>query len=83
MTARGTGRFFLALVVSLAAYEVGFTRSLNLGAAWFGGWGIAAAAVVFGGFLAVLFTAVYDGPPALIRLIRRGDVDRGTYVRLG
>lgn len=62
----------IALLLCVAASFVGFTRALAFGADALGGWGLVAALLLFGFGLALLFTAVYDGPAALRRLARRG-----------
>ena len=63
----------LALMASYVVYELSFSRSLELGHAAFGGWGLVAAVVLLGFGMALVFTAIYDGPIALGRLIRRRD----------
>ena len=68
---RGTARFVLALVVSFAVYELTFSRAMEVGHATFGGWGLAAAVLILGFGIALLFTAIYDGPRALGRLLKR------------
>jgi hypothetical protein len=71
MRRRGTARFVLALFISFVAYEVSFSKAMAAGYAVLGGWGLVAAIVVLGFGLAVLFTAVYNGPVALARLLKR------------
>ena len=71
---RGTGRFVLAIVVSFAVYDRGFAPALKLGHDTLGGVGLLAAVIVLGFGLALLFTAIYDGPVAVGRLLTR---DRG------
>lgn len=61
----------LALVVSFAIYEFSFSRAMEVGHAAFGGWGLVAAVLVLGFGIALLFTAIYDGPLALGRLLKR------------
>jgi len=61
----------LALLVSFVAYELSFIRAMGAGHAAFGDWGLVAAIVVLGFGLAVVFTAIYDGPVALGRLLKR------------
>lgn len=69
---RSTGRFVLALVVSFVVYGLSFTKALALGHAVLGGPGMVAAVVVLGFVLALLYSAVYDGPRAVARLFPRG-----------
>jgi hypothetical protein len=54
-----------------AVYEGSFGPALRLGYAALGGLGLVAALVVLGFGLALLFTAIYDGPRALGRLLTR------------
>lgn len=61
----------LALLVSFVAYELSFVRAMAVGHAALGGWGMAAAIVVLGFGIAVVFTVIFDGPVALGRLLRR------------
>lgn len=61
----------LALLVSFVAYELSFSKAMAAGGAALGGWGLVAAIVVLGFGLALVFTAIYDGPVALGRLLRR------------
>jgi hypothetical protein len=67
----GTGRFVLALVVSFAVYGRCLGAALKLGDPALGGPGVVAAVVVLGFGLALLFTAIYDGPGAIARLLTR------------
>ena len=71
MRRRGTARYGLALFVAFVAYDLGFAKAMAVGNAALGGWGLVAAVVVLGFALALLFTAIYDGPLALGRLLRR------------
>jgi hypothetical protein len=75
---RGTARFAVAFVVSFAVYGGGFAPALTLGHAVLGGVGLAAAIVVLGFGLALLFTAIYDGPVALGRLLTRDRGEKGS-----
>jgi hypothetical protein len=68
---RGTARFGLAVVAMFAVYEGTLAPTLRLGYAALGGWGLVAAVVVLGFGLALLFTAIYDGPVAVGRLLIR------------
>lgn len=61
-------RFVLALLVSFALYDASFSSAMAAGDATLGGWGMAVAVLVLGFGLALLFTAVYDGPVATVRL---------------
>jgi hypothetical protein len=70
---RGTARFVFALIVSYVLFDVSFSRSLELGHAALGGWGLVAAVVSLGFGMALVFTAIYDGPVVLGRLLRRRD----------
>ena len=68
MRPRGTGRFVLPLLVSLAAFDVGFTRVIAGGVRVFGNWGIVVALVGFGFLLAVRSLArLVRRPPAHVR----------------
>ncbi len=60
-------------MASYVLYDLSFSRSLELGHAAFGGWGLVAAVVLLGFGMALVFTAIYDGPVALGRLLRRRD----------
>lgn len=73
MRPRGTVRFVFALVVSYAICDLSFAGSIEAGHAALGGWGIAAVVVFLGFALALVFTAIYDGPVALGRLVKRHD----------
>jgi hypothetical protein len=66
---RGTARFVLALVVAFATYSLGFSRVMDLGDAALGSWGLVTAVLVLGFGIALLFTAIYDGPVALCRVL--------------
>lgn len=69
MRRRGTGRFALAFAVVAVLAQVGFSRLMALGVR--GGWaGVVVALVVAGFALAVIFTAIYDGPRSLAGLWR-------------
>ena len=59
----------LALAVCFALYDVSFSSTMEAGDAALGGWGMAAAVLVLGVSLALVFTAVYDGPGATVRLL--------------
>ena len=63
----------IALVVSFVIYDLSFSKSLEVGHAILGGWGLVAAVVLLGFGIALVFTAIYDGPVALGRLLRRHD----------
>jgi hypothetical protein len=78
---RTTGRFALALAVVIAAYQLGFVRLLNAGGSVAGGWGIVVALLVGGLVVAVLFTAVYDGPRALVGVLMPWHRTSGTRAR--
>ena len=67
---RGTVRFVLALLASLAAYQYGFVRALNAGGRVLGGWGLIPALLAFAVVLTLIFTVAYDGPRATFRLVR-------------
>ena len=73
MRRRGTARFVCALIVSYVIYETSFSRSLEAGHAALGGWGLVAAVVLLGFGMALVFTAIYDGPVALRPLLKRED----------
>ncbi|MDQ4090111.1 MAG: hypothetical protein M3163_07385 [Actinomycetota bacterium] len=70
MRPRTAARFALALVVLVALHQLGFRALLSTGARTAGGWGLVVALVVGGAVAALSFTAVYDGPRAVLRLIR-------------
>ena len=76
MRRRGTARFVCALIASYVIYELSFSRSLKAGHAALGGWGLVAAVVLLGFGLALVFAAIYDGPVALGRLLKRHGGDR-------
>lgn len=63
----------IALVVSYVIYDLSFSRSIEVGHAAFGGWGLVVAVVLLGFGIALVFTAIYDGPVALGRLVTRHD----------
>jgi hypothetical protein len=65
---RGTARFVLAIVASFVIYDLGFSRVMEVGYAALGGWGLVTAVCVLGFGMALLFTAIYDGPVALGRM---------------
>jgi hypothetical protein len=67
---RTAARFVLALVVLVALDQLGFRALLSTGAGTAGGWGLVVALVVCGAGAALVFTGVYDGPRAVLRLIR-------------
>jgi hypothetical protein len=73
MRRRGTTRFVCALIVSYVIYEVSFLRSLEVGHDALGGLGLMAAVVLLGFGIALVFTAIYDGPVGLRRLLKRQD----------
>jgi Na+/H+ antiporter NhaC len=69
MRRRGTGRFALAVAVVAVLAQVGFSRVMALGV--YGGWAGVIVALVFAGFaLALIFTAIYDGPRSVAGLLR-------------
>jgi hypothetical protein len=49
-------------------YDLGFSRVMEVGYAALGGWGLVTAVCVLGFGIALLFTAIYDGPVALGRM---------------
>ena len=67
----GTARFVVAVDAMLAVYGRTFAPALRRGYAALGGLGLVAAVVLLGFGLALLFTAVYDGPVAAGRLLTR------------
>jgi hypothetical protein len=69
MRRRGTVRFTLAFAVVVLLGQVGFSRLMALGARG-GGAGVVAALVAAGFALALIFTAIYDGPRSLAGLLR-------------
>lgn len=70
MRRRGTGRFVLAFAVVAVLAQLGFSRLMALGM-WGGVAGVIAALLVAGFALALLFTAIYDGPRSLPGLARK------------
>jgi hypothetical protein len=73
MRRRGTARFVCALIVPYVIYEMSFLRSLEIGHNAFGGWGLVAPVVLLGFGMALVFTAIYDGPGALRLRLKRQD----------
>lgn len=71
-----TARFVIAFVVCYVIYDLTFSRSLEVGHAVLGGWGLVLAVGVLGFGIALVFTAIYDGPVALGRLFKRQDERR-------
>ena len=69
MRRRGTGRFALAFAVVSLLAQVGFSTIMAVGTKA-GGAGLIVALVVAGFALALLFTAIYDGPRSLAGLLR-------------
>ena len=69
MRRRGTGRFTLAVAVVILLGQLGFSGLMSLGARG-GGAGVVAALVAAGFALALIFTAIYDGPRSLASLLR-------------
>lgn len=69
MRRRGTGRFALAVAVVSVLAQLGFSRIMAAGTRG-GGAGVAAALTVAGFAVALLFTAIYDGPRSLPGLLR-------------
>lgn len=69
MKRRGTGRFTLAFTVVVLLGQLGFSTLMALGARA-GGAGMVAALVGAGFALALIFTAIYDGPRSLAGLLR-------------
>jgi hypothetical protein len=70
MRRRGSGRFALALTFVIVLAQLGFPKVVTLGA--HGGVAGAAGTLVVAGFaLALIFTAIYDGPRSLARVLRR------------
>jgi hypothetical protein len=70
MRRRGNGRVALAFAVVVLLAQVGFSTVMAVGSRG-GGAGVVAALIVAGFALALLFTAVYDGPRSLAGLLRR------------
>jgi hypothetical protein len=68
----------LAVMAMFAVYERSFAPTLRLGYAALGGLGLGAALVLLGFGLALLFTAIYDGPGALGRLLNRVGGKKGS-----
>jgi len=69
MRRRGSGRFAVAVAVVALLLQAGFSRLMALGVR--GGWaGVIVALFVAGFAVAVIFTAIYDGPRSLARLLR-------------
>jgi hypothetical protein len=79
MSRRGTGRFTLAFAVVAILGQLGFARLMSVGARG-GGAGVVAALCIAGFGLALVFTAIYDGPRSLAGLLgsRRAGLRRGT-----
>ena len=69
MRRRGTGRFALAFAVVSLLAQLGFSTIMAVGVRG-GGAGVVAALFVAGFALALLFTAIYDGPRSLAGLLR-------------
>ena len=69
MRRRGTGRFAVAFAVVAVLGQLGFPRVMALGARG-GGAGVIAALAVLGFALALVFTAIHDGPRSLAGLLR-------------
>ena len=65
----GTGRFALAFAVVAVLAQLGFSPIMAVGAKG-GGAGIVAVLFAAGFALALLFTAIYDGPKSLAGLLR-------------
>ncbi len=72
MRPRGTARFALAIVPLLALYQLSVPVFVAIGTRA-GGWAVVAALPVAGFGFAVIFTAIYDGPRALARLVVRSE----------
>ena len=70
MRPRSPLRFGAAFAVVLALYQLTFPALMSAGSRA-GAWGIATVLVLAGFGLAVVFTAVYDGPRALGQLLKR------------
>ena len=70
MKRRGTGRFALAFAVVVLLAQVGLPTVMAVGSRG-GGAGVVAALFFAGFVLALLFTAIYDGPRSLAGLLRR------------
>lgn len=69
MRRRGTGRFALALAVVVLLGQLGFSTVMAIGTRG-GGAGVIVALVVAGFALALIFTAIYDGPRSLAGVMR-------------
>ena len=69
MRRRGTGRFALAFAVVALLAQLGFSTVMAVGARG-GGAGVVVALFVAGFVVALLFTAIYDGPRSLAGLVR-------------
>jgi hypothetical protein len=70
MRRRGTWRFAVAFAVVVLLAQVGFSTVMEVGSRG-GGAGVIAALFVAGFALALLFTAIYDGPRALAGMVRK------------
>jgi hypothetical protein len=70
MRRRGTGRFGLATAVVACLGQVVLPHTIRVGSTY-GALGITGALVVAGFTLAVVFTAMYDGPRDIFRLLPR------------
>ena len=69
MKRRGAGRFALAFAVAALLGQLGFSSLMAVGARG-GAIGIIVALFVAGFALALVFTAIYDGPRSLAGLLR-------------
>ena len=69
MRRRGTGRFALAFAVVALVAQLGFSTVMAVGARG-GGAGVVVALFGAGFALALLFSAIYDGPKSLAGLLR-------------
>ena len=81
MKRRGTARFALAFAIVGLLGQLGFSTLMALGTRG-GGAGMVAALFVAGFALALVFTAIYDGPRSLAGLLGNrsrlaGDLDDG------
>ena len=56
-----------------AVFQLGFRHLVAVGARG-GGWGVMLAVILAGFLFAVIFTVIYDGRRALVRLFRREPV---------
>ncbi len=70
MRPRGSGRFALAILVLLLLSQLAVPVFMAVGTRA-GGWGAVAVLPVAGLSLALVFTAIYDGPGAVARLLVR------------